>query len=486
MELTLSRLLAAAKQKGYTGPEDAASVVAYFTSKNITIKSGGEVVDLKTATVIDDVSAKTAEEAVLPDADVAELARDEHRRKSRNQPVGNPEARPVLSVSGGDSLARKDYEAKIKSGKAAFLSYDKAEAFGHFIIGELVGRSNGASQLGERVQKSRTWLERNGLKAYSTSPGSGGNLVGETFLPDVIRLANEYGVFARNAKRVTMSDSAATVYQVKDGVTGTYPTENSTGTASANDAWTARTVYAKEFVVNVQMSKAILQDAVVNLADETANSIARVIAYQEDLNGFLGDGSSTYGGMVGLVGAYNGVGGTGLTAATAYSAVNTDGTTGASSWANYNINHFHRAMALAHPAIWRGQPKWYVHSNFYWDVMRRVAFATSGTSAEMVLSDGTARFMFLGQPVEFTQVMNSTAANSTNPTYDAFFGDLGMAAILGRRQDVSIETDYSVVFDQRAVMLQGSIRHGVNVAGAVGGLATSATGAAAVSCLYQT
>ncbi len=57
---------------------------------------------------------------------------------------------------------------------------------------------------------------------------------------------------------------------------------------------------AKKLMVLTKYSNELNEDAVLNIGDDLAGEIAYAFALKEDQCGFLGDGTSTYGGITGV------------------------------------------------------------------------------------------------------------------------------------------------------------------------------------------
>jgi len=108
-------------------------------------------------------------------------------------------------------------------------------------------------------------------------------------------------------------------------------------------------------------SSELPEDSVVALGDLLTQEVAQCFAVKEDQCLFLGDGTSTYGGIVGLANAL-------AAGAYAQTATNID------TPAEITIASFEEAMGklLMLPGI---QPKWYCHSSIYYNVLQRLANA---------------------------------------------------------------------------------------------------------------
>lgn len=105
--------------------------------------------------------------------------------------------------------------------------------------------------------------------------------------------------------------------------------------------------------------------------------------------------------------------------------------------------------------------KWFAHRLFYFSVMYKSALALGGASATEMLAGIIARRpTFLGYPVEFTAAMPKAEANSQ---VCALLGDLGMAAMIGDRRQVTIEQSREAYFTSDQIGIRGTQRVAINV-----------------------
>jgi HK97 family phage major capsid protein len=164
---------------------------------------------------------------------------------------------------------------------------------------------------------------------------------------------------------------------------------------------------------------------------------------REDQCGFLGDGTSTYGGITGLAGALN------------------DGSikiaSGITTAATLTLANF-EAVVAALPEFPGIQPAWYIHKALFHTTMGRLQVAAGGNTVSD-LGNGPV-MQFLGYPVRFIQTLPSAAATNVKIAY---FGDLAMAATMGTRRGVTLRADESVYFAQDALALRVTERFDINV-----------------------
>jgi len=112
------------------------------------------------------------------------------------------------------------------------------------------------------------------------------------------------------------------------------------------------------------------------------------------------------------------------------------------------------------PAYAEGNAAWYVSKAGYWASMARLLDAAGGNTIQD-LGSGPER-VFLGYPVRYTQVLNSTLTAQTS-TNILCFGDLSMSAMLGNRRGISVMTSEHRYFENDQIGIKGTQRFDINV-----------------------
>ena len=131
---------------------------------------------------------------------------------------------------------------------------------------------------------------------------SSGFLVPDEFQNDLIDLREKFGVFRQNAKIVPMASDTRSDPRRVNGVTAYFVGE-STAAQTSDKSWDRVRMTAKKLMVLTKYSNELNEDAVLNIGDDLAGEIAYAFALKEDQCGFTGDGTSTYGGIVGVTNA---------------------------------------------------------------------------------------------------------------------------------------------------------------------------------------
>lgn len=357
-----------------------------------------------------------------------------------------------------------------RHGKVTAFKGDKAEEKAYRFGQWLLGRALYSSDV-PVCQKARKYCEENGLtRAMGESVNeTGGYTVVPEFSNDLIDLREEYGVFRRIAKVEPMSSETKLIMRRTSGLTAYFVAEAGSITAS-DKGWDQIELVSKKLAVLARYSSEISDDSVIDFGNDLANEIAYAFANKEDECGFNGDGTSTYGNIVGAREALKGV----------------DGTIGNIKGLKVGTGNLYSELVLADfrgtvgklPQYAAGRAAWVVHRTFYWDVMVAALLAGGGVTAMEV--EEARREKFLGYPVVFSQVMPSTEGNSQ---VCALFGDFAMGATIGTRRDVQIAFSEHSRFANDQIEIRGTERFDINVhgvgdttaAGPIVGLITAAS-----------
>src|SRR5690349_11336863 len=232
-------------------------------------------------------------------------------------------------------------------------------------------------------------------------------------------------------------------------------------------------------MVLTKYSNELNEDAVLNIGDDLAGEIAYAFALKEDQCGFIGDGTSTYGGIVGATNALRNVDPTianiaGLTVAT--------GTGYGTSYSSITLSDFNKVVAnLPEYADVPGETRWYVSKFFWGAVMQKLAAAAGGNRVADIAGLAMEK-TFLGYPVTVSQVMPKVSAINQ---ICCLFGNLRLGARLGDRRMTTIQMSEHALnaFEQDEVVIRGTERFDIvvhdvgNNAGTAGPIVGLITGA---------
>lgn len=279
--------------------------------------------------------------------------------------------------------------------------------------------------------------------------GDGGFLVPEEFGNDLIDLRERYGVLRRYAKIVPMSGDRRTDPSISGFVPTYFPEEEGEITAGDLDFGQVG-LTARKLAALVPVSNEWNDDAVVNSGDLVAGEIGKAFAYKEDLCGFVGTGTSTYGRIIGITEKLKGVDGT---------IGNIQGLQVGSgnAYSELALIDFEGVVARLPEVADSENAKWFVSRKFYFNVMAKLAYAAGGNAASDIVNGLPRRF--LGYEVVFTQVMPSTEANSQ---VCAVLGDLSLGVNMGSRHDTRIAVSEHSRFKYDMLEVRGTERFDVN------------------------
>jgi HK97 family phage major capsid protein len=296
--------------------------------------------------------------------------------------------------------------------------------------------------------RAAQWCADNGIETRAlatTSNSLGGYSVPEVLESTIIDLREERGVARRSLRVMPMSTDSHIIPRRASGLTAYFVAENAEITAS-DKAWDAVQLVARKLAVLCRYSSELNEDSILSIADDLASEIAYSFADKEDECAFNGDGTSTYGGIVGLKSGT--AAGSKVTAAAGNTAFST-----------LDLDDF-EAMVGKLPQYAVAGARWYVSRVGWANSMLRLAEAAGGNTVAQVA--GGAPLQFLGFPVEIVQVMNSTTAAQTSTDGLAYLGNLQLAATMGTRRGISIQVDGSRYFEFDQLAIRGTERFDIN------------------------
>ena len=301
---------------------------------------------------------------------------------------------------------------------------------------------------------SQSWCADHGIgniQAVMTegNPEQAGFLVPDEMAARIIVLREARGIFRRWAGSEPMMTDHKVVNRRKAGPTAYWVGEAATVTAS-DLSFNRVELTAKALAALVRMSRELDEDSAIALADRVAEEMGYSFADKEDTAGFTGDGLSTNGGIVGIVnkandGSHTGGLYTALTGNTAYSTL--------------DLVDF-EGMAGALPEYAEAGAAWYISKIGYYASMARLMDAAGGNRIED-LGNGPER-IFLGYPVRFVQVMNTTTDAQTSTAGLAILGNLSLSSLVGNRRGMTFQVLNELYAATREIGLLGDQRVAIN------------------------
>ncbi len=281
------------------------------------------------------------------------------------------------------------------------------------------------------------WVE---TRAHSENVNTtGGALVPNEFAQTVIDLREKYGIFRQFGRVVPMSRDTMTAARRTGGLTAYWAAENTAITESTK-SWNNINLIAKKLGVYALIPSELNEDAIINMADDLAQEAAYAFAKKEDETGFIGDGTSTYNGVLGLTKALE---------SNASLIGNYAAASGHNTFAEIDAADLTGLMGIL-PVYAEPGAAFYCSKLCYSTVFQRLALTAGGNTIQSV--SGEYEPSFMGYPVRVSQTLPASASTHDNTTM-LLFGDLSQAATMGDRREFTFaqSADYKFAEDQIAV-----------------------------------
>jgi HK97 family phage major capsid protein len=315
-------------------------------------------------------------------------------------------------------------ENKVYSRIKNFKTNDEAFRFGSWALA-CIG-----------FKKSAQWCTDNGIVTkianIEGNNSAGGFLVPEEFENAIVTLRESFGVIRNHARVVPMSSDIKRMPRRASNLSASFVGEASIASQS-NETFDQINLVAKKSMVLTKFSSELSEDAVINFADDLAGEMAYAQAKLEDNCAFIGDSTSTYGGITGLATA---VGAAGVT-------------TGASTAGAITLAEIQGAFALLPQYADNANTKIFCNKSIWNALFLRLAYVSGGNNAVDLLT-GSGQLSFAGYPVVLTQAMNS--ATSTGKIM-FHFGDMSQGVYFGDRRQTSVDFSNSALTSFETDML---------------------------------
>jgi HK97 family phage major capsid protein len=324
---------------------------------------------------------------------------------------------------------------------------ERAEAAGMWAAATLYGNDN-----------ARRWCLERGINIGQSDRqavlGGNNNSGAGYFVPDVmdtaiIEMSEFYGVFRSNAEVQPMTSDTWKGPRWSSGMVAYWIGRQAKPTSS-DPAWDVVSLVAKDLAAMTKMERQLNEDSIVNLGDKITMALMLAFSYAEDNAGFNGDGTSTYGGITGVITKL----GISANSASVVQAATGNNTIGALTVKDY------LKVTGVFPEYPNAKPAWYCSKQAYANSMAPLMLAIGGTTPSDIA--GGAGKTFLGYPVVISQVLpGSSAAAATIPIV---FGDLALAAKLGDRRNITVESGFeNDDFTKQMMTVLGTQRTDINV-----------------------
>jgi HK97 family phage major capsid protein len=309
-----------------------------------------------------------------------------------------------------------------------------------------------AKMIGHNDKKAHQWLVENGYYTKGqneAADGDGGYLVPQILANEIIFLRDKFGVMRQNARVMGMSSDNLNVPKNSASTTAYWPAENTNITAS-QITFTNVQVLAKKLAILTQVSSELQEDSLVDIGAALAEDMAYVMAYNEDLATFLGDGTGTYGGITGVVTAITQVAGAGKI----YTTANVTG-----DWNATTLADLRKLTAAIPEYADTSDAKFYMNRAFFQQVVCNDLDALTGNGFfDLTAAPGPNPTLF-GYPVVYTQVMPKDPTPAVGSPL-VVFGNLKTGSIMGSRRDLRIQVSDQAGFISDSLYYRATERFG--------------------------
>lgn len=310
-----------------------------------------------------------------------------------------------------------------------------------------------AKMIGRNDKKAHQWLVENGYYTKGQNEATdadGGYLVPQVLAREVIFLRDKFGVVRQNARVMGMSSDNLNVPKNSASTTAYWPAENTNITAS-QITFSNVQVLAKKLAILTQVSSELNEDSIVDVGAALAEDMAYVMAYNEDLACFFGDGTSTYGGITGIFKSIADIAGN-----LAYIETGA-ATTG--NWGATTLADLRKLPAAIEEYADTADAVWFMNRAFYQSVVCADLDALNGNGFYDLTSAPGPNPTLFGYPVVYTQVMTRDSTPAAG-TVLAAFGNLKTGSIMGSRRDMRIQVSDQAGFISDSLYFRATERFG--------------------------
>lgn len=376
-------------------------------------------------------------------------------------PAPNPEDRSMVASAPQSNVYAVPRRGYIRGFGSDPNAEQRAYAVGMWALGALY-----------QNEPAKRWCAERGIEARDQSIGTataGGNLVPTILSDSVIQLITEYGVVRPNVKIQPMPGPYLEIPRRTGGLQA-FPMSEAQSTTVSTKTWDKVVLTARKWGCEVRLSNEVLADAVIDLASDITEEMARAFAFAEDNSTFNGDGSSSFQSITGIVSKLNAT----VTTGTGQSAVTT-GQKGlyvspsATSFETLSIADFTYLLATL-PLYARGPgAKWYISPAGWAASMQRLAL-TSGSGTGLAGGntqnqvEAALGLRFLGYPVVLTNALDGTLGSDPSKV-KVVFGDLNLGVVLGDLRQITYRRSTERLFELDQTVMLGTARFDIAVHG---------------------
>lgn len=364
-------------------------------------------------------------ERIEKEANRQERLEKQEDRLNQAQPRQAP-----IEMSTGDTRIKVESPQLFRHGKLQAFSGEKARAnayrSGKWLLATVMNNAD-----------ARQYCRDHGIELRVMTEGvnsAGGFLVPTEMEDAIIDLRETYGVARRYCRMHPMSSDSTNVPRRAGGLTAYFVGETDAITESEK-SWNNVELVAKKLAVLTRMSTDLSEDSIINLADDLAMEMAYAFAVKEDQCLFDGDGSSTYGGMVGL---------RTLMIDGDHDGSYVEAAAAGDNWSEIDDSDLDSVEAAV-PEYADAGSAWFCSKKAKVATFKRLIKAAGGASARE-LAEGTFT-QYSGYPIVTTPAMPSDDSSAAlNAKIMIIFGNLRMSTTFASRRGITIK-----VTDQRYI-----------------------------------
>lgn len=374
-------------------------------------------------------------------AEKAEAIRNKVKSAVSDLVVAKPRVTtPTAPIKDGTAPAPREF-ATITSG----YRVGKLKAFKNdqdaYDVGQFLMATFGGNRLANEYCKQRGIFNANTEGVNS----QGGVLVPSVLEKTIIDLRENYGVVRQNARVRVMTSDTLDIPRKSSRVSASFYGEG-TAISETNAAFDMVKLVAKKLGVISLISSELMEDAIISIADDFANDAALAFATKEDQCWASGDGTSTYGGIVGLSSAFNST-----LAGWVVAQTNHD------TFAELDATDLALVMGKlpAYARQGQGGAKWYCSQLAHDQVFQRLAATAGGNTVQSV--SGKFEPSYLGYPIVVSQALPAVSTTLSGVPM-LYFGNLQMSTSLGDRRGISVKTSTEIKFFEDQVAIKATER----------------------------
>ena len=417
-------------------PEQMAQVVQQVREALAALVAEGATMDAPEAEA---TLSAVADSLVAVEGKMAKLSAQREKVKSFLNDNQRKVATDTKSnnIGGAAVNQRKEMSVPASAGRSKSRFYNSNEEA--YKVGMFLKAISGKGST-----DAENWLRDRGFEfktLTSSNNASAGILVPEEMDDAIIKLRAQYGVATQLAQVVSVTSDT---YKTRKIVSGNAAFAISEGAAitTSDPVYKHLTLSPKLWGARTQYYSTLGEDAIINIVDELTEEHGRAHAVKMDEAYFNGDGTSTYGGIVGVASVWRKLvednGGTwtdDTNKGYLGGAVVASGTT----WSSITDDDISKLIARveSYPGI---NPVFTCTSQFYWEVLHTLAMNAGGTTGSETVN-GVPRQIFYGYPVIINNAMAKVTGTDQVPL---LFGDFTQGSMIAERRGATIETDKNI------------------------------------------